>query len=115
MLFLFTVIQPQYRMDRDRYHGFRLQHGGNLSDDGFPLQEISLQKISDRVEFYFNNCKYRFDRNAVDHWEDRRDSRYLLWNGIDRGRCVYRYGLYFSAGALSEKTKSIILYEGDFI
>ena len=26
MLFLFTVIQPQYRMDRDRYHGFRLQH-----------------------------------------------------------------------------------------
>lgn len=35
MLFLFTVIQPQYRMDRDRYHGFRLQHGGNLSDDGF--------------------------------------------------------------------------------
>ena len=21
MLFLFTVIQPQYRMDRDRYHG----------------------------------------------------------------------------------------------
>ena len=55
-----------------------------------------------------NNCKYRFDRNAVDHWEDRRDSRYLLWNGIDRGRCVYRYGLYFSAGALSEKTKSII-------
>ena len=35
MLFLFTVIQPQYRMDRDRYHGFRVQHGGNLSDDGF--------------------------------------------------------------------------------
>ena len=29
MLFLFTVIQPQYRMDRDRHHGIRLQHGGN--------------------------------------------------------------------------------------
>lgn len=47
-----------------------------------------IEKYPIAWSFNFNNCKYRFDRNAVDHWEDRRDSRYLLWNGIDRGRCV---------------------------
>ena len=40
-----------------------------------------IEKYPIAWSFILTIAKYRFDRNAVDHWEDRRDSRYLYGMG----------------------------------
>ena len=113
-LFLFTVIQPQYRMDRDRYHGFGYSMAG--------IYPTTVSFAGNLIEKYPIAWSFILTIASIGS---------IVMPSII-GKIAETAGIFYGMGSIVvvvfidmvcilalvrylKKTKSIILYEGDFI